>query len=392
MLGLTRLLNQVSSYGDSLRYSKHTRGQRMGTTRYKGPVVAWNITRSCNLKCQHCYSDAKNRDFPDELTTQEAEAVIDDLAAFNVPVILFSGGEPLLRDDLFELIGYARSRGIRITISSNGTLIDREMAARIAQAEISYVGISIDGLETTHDTFRQQKGAFNRALEGIHNCREMDQKVGVRFTINQHNHRELDDVFTLLLQEHIPRACFYHLVYSGRGSTMVEQDISDQKKREAMDLLIDRSIGLQEKGLDKEILTVANHADGVYTYLKLREHCGDVAERILKLLQINGGNRSGIAIANIDPRGDVHPDQFTTTRVLGNVRERPFSEIWKDESGLLGGLRDRKPLLKGRCGECDWVDLCNGNMRVRAEAVHGDFWQEDPACYLTDDEVKNIRQ
>jgi len=173
---------------------------------------------------------------------------------------------------------------------------------------------------------------------------------------------------------------------------MIQQDISTENRRKAVQLLLDRSMKLKQKGLKKEILTVANQADGVFTYLKLRNHDEIKADEMLQLLQINGGNRSGIAIGSIGWRGDVHPDQFTTNKVLGNIRREKFSEIWSDESGLLGKLRNRKSLLKGRCGECDWVDLCNGNMRVRAEAVHGDFWQEDPACYLTDDEVKNIRQ
>ncbi|MCK8824447.1 putative heme d1 biosynthesis radical SAM protein NirJ1 [Fuchsiella alkaliacetigena] len=389
MIGVSKLLGGKEKFGDSLRYSLKSKNQKHGTRQGRGPVVVWNMTRTCNLSCTHCYSDSENKSYDGELSTEEAKQFIDDLADFKVPVLLFSGGEPLIREDIFELAEYTAQKGIRPTISTNGTLITKEVAQRLKDIGVGYVGISLDGMPETNDKFRGKEGAFDRALEGMHNCLEIEQRVGLRFTINRHNFAELNDIFDLIEEEGIPRACFYHLVYSGRGSEMMKEDISLAESRQAMDIIIDRTLDFQAKGLDKEILTVDNHADGIYLYLRMKEEQPQKAKEILELLKLNGGNRSGIAIANVDWVGDVHPDQFTQNHTFGNVRERSFKEIWTDTSTneILAGLKDRKPLLKGRCAKCKWLEVCNGNFRPRAEAVHGDFWQEDPACYLTDEEI-----
>lgn len=388
MISVSRLVCGNEYFGDSLRYSKTSRQQKHGTSHGMGPVVVWNVTRTCNLRCIHCYSDSGSDVIENELSTKEALGLIDDLAQFKVPVILFSGGEPLLRPDFFDLIKYAKEKGIRVTISTNGTLITPDLARDIKNAGVSYVGISLDGIGSNNDRFRGKKGAFDAALNGIRHCRHLDQKVGLRFTINKHNFNELPDIFRLLEAEDIPRVCFYHLVYSGRGSKMIKEDISHQETRSVMDMIMDRTADFHRRGLDKEVLTVDNHADGVYIYLKLLEQDPVRAEKAMELLKLNGGNRSGIAIAQIGWDGDVHPDQFTQNHTLGNILERGFSDIWTgSDHPILQGLKDRKPLLTGRCQKCRWLDICNGNFRSRAEAVHGDFWAPDPACYLTDQEI-----
>ncbi|TYO94993.1 putative heme d1 biosynthesis radical SAM protein NirJ1 [Desulfallas thermosapovorans] len=388
MISVSRLLCGAKYYGDSLRYKHDASCQRNGTTTGHGPVVVWNTTRTCNLRCLHCYSNSDDRIFGNELTTAEAKKFIDDLAAFNVPVILFSGGEPLLRPDFFELAGYARSKNIRCTLSTNGTLITPEVAARIKEIGISYVGISLDGIGDNNDRFRGRKGAFNAALSGIRACRSIGQRVGLRFTINRHNFDQMPDIFNLIEAEDIPRVCFYHLVYSGRGSKMLDEDLSHSQTRQAMELIMERTRDYHRRGLNKEILTVDNHADGIYIYLALQKTSPDRAERVKQLLTANGGNRSGIAIGAVDWSGNVYPDQFTRQHVLGNIKEKPFGDIWKNpDHPVLQGLKNRKPLLKGRCARCRWLDMCNGNFRTRAEAVHGDFWAPDPACYLTDEET-----
>ncbi len=388
MISITKLLFNRDYYGDKLRYTKDAKGTQHGTTHGSGPVVVWNCTKTCNLKCIHCYSASENKKYPNELTTEEAKQFIDDLADFNVPVILFSGGEPLIRPDILELAAYAKERGIRSTFSSNGTLIDLPMAKKIKEIGISYVGISLDGIGKNNDFFRGQEGAFEKALRGIRNCIAADQKVGLRFTINKHNFKELDDIFRLVEEENIPRICFYHLVYSGRGSEMVEEDITHEQSRQVLDKIMDWTTDFHERGLEKEILTVDNHCDGIYVYDRLKKVNPEQAAAVLELLKINGGNRSGIAIGQVDSEGYVHSDQFTQNHTFGNVRERKFGDIWTDDSHpILRGLKDRKKLLKGRCGACARVDLCNGNFRARAEAVTGDFWEADPACYLTDEEI-----
>ncbi|MBQ2113838.1 MAG: radical SAM protein, partial [Selenomonadales bacterium] len=314
---------------------------------------------------------------------------IDDLAEFNVPVLLFSGGEPLMRKDFFELAEYAAAKGIRPTLSTNGTLITREVAERIKKIGVGYVGISLDGLQEVNDKFRGKEGAFQAAMEGIQNCVAVGQRVGLRFTINHHNIQELDRIFDFIEEKGINRVCFYHLVYSGRGNAMMDEDVTPEQSRMAMDTIIRRTRDFEERGLEKEILTVDNHCDGVYMYLQaLKEGRTELAEQMLKFISMNGGNRSGMAFAEVDPLGYVHPDQFTQHHTFGNVRERKFGDIWTDMTHpILAGLKDRKKLLKGRCAKCKFLPNCNGNFRTRAEATTGDFWESDPACYLTDEEI-----
>lgn len=391
MISVTKLLcEDAANFGDSLRYQEGSRDNPHGTTRGQGPVVVWNVTRTCNLNCVHCYSESESKTYEGELDTREGKALIDDLAEFKVPVLLFSGGEPLMRKDFFELASYASSKGIRSTISTNGTLIDKEMVKDFKNMGVGYVGISLDGVGEDNDRFRGQEGAFDKALTGIRHCLDNGQKVGLRFTISRRNYQDIPEIFKLIESENIPRVCFYHLVYSGRGSKLIEEDISPEETKEVMDQVINWTMYFDKKNKQKEILMVDNHADGIYIYNSVKEKSPEKAKRIYDLLKINGGNRSGIAIANIDSKGNVHPDQFTQNHDLGNVREKSFGEIWTDTSNeILRGLKDRKPLLKGRCsqGSCKWLDLCNGNFRARAEAYYGDFWAEDPACYLTDEEI-----
>jgi radical SAM protein with 4Fe4S-binding SPASM domain len=318
---------------------------------------------------------------------------IDDLAAFNVPVLLLSGGEPLLRPDFFDLAARAKEQGLRVTVSTNGTLITPSMARDLKKAGVSYVGVSLDGIGANNDRFRGCRGAFDEALRGIRNCLAAGQKVGLRFTLTRHNVGELADIFRLVEEENIPRICFYHLVYSGRGSAMIQEDISHEETRQALDLIINRTADFHRRGLTKEILTVDNHADGIYLYLKLKSQDPRQAAEVLELLRLNGGNRTGIAIGEVDWEGWVHPDQFTRNHTFGNVRERPFGDIWTDLSHpILKGLKNRRGLLGGRCATCRWLDACNGNFRARAEAVYDDFWAQDPACYLTNDEIANNKE
>lgn len=389
MISVTKLLFAREYYGDSLRYTKNAHAMRNGAGEGMGPVVVWNSTKTCNLKCRHCYMSSDNKKYQNELTTQEAKSFIDDLADFHVPVLLFSGGEPLIRPDFFELAEYAQAKGVRPTLSTNGTLITREVAQRIKDIGVGYVGISLDGLQDVNDQFRGVEGAFQKAMAGIQNCVAVGQRVGLRFTINHHNIQELENIFDFIERENINRVCFYHLVYSGRGTAMKNQDVTAEESRRAMDIIIRRTKDFEDRGLEKEILTVDNHCDGVYMYLKaVLEGNDQQAAQIKKYISMNGGNRSGIAFGEVDPFGYVHPDQFTQHHTFGNVRDRKFSEIWQDTSNpIMAGLKDRKPLLKGRCSQCHFLENCNGNFRTRAEAVTGDFWESDPSCYLTDEEI-----
>jgi 12,18-didecarboxysiroheme deacetylase len=391
MIGISKLYCGTVEPSDALRYGRHSGRLPSHLLQFsadKKPVVVWNVTRRCNLKCVHCYAQAKDEVFANELTTAEGRALIDDLAAFGVPVALFSGGEPLMRPDLPELAGYAVQKGMRAVISTNGTLISPEMARTLKDIGLSYVGISLDGMESIHDRFRGAKGCFQEALSGIRNTQAAGIKVGLRFTINRFNVGEIPAVFDLLEEMDIPRVCFYHLVYAGRGSKLVKDDLSHAESRRAVDLIIDRTRDLHERGKPKEVLTVDNHADGPYLYLRLLQEDPERAKEVLELLQMNEGNNSGRGIGCVSWDGEVHADQFWRLTSFGNVRQRPFSEIWSDTSNpLMARLKDKKRFVTGRCAGCRWLDICGGNFRVRAEAVTGDIWAPDPACYLTDDEI-----
>jgi radical SAM protein with 4Fe4S-binding SPASM domain len=382
MISVSRLLCDAIGPGDHLRYRKPDGASLR-------PIVVWNCTRRCNLQCVHCYAQASAQGCSGELDTEQAKAFIRDLADFKVPVILFSGGEPLLREDIFELAGFAREKGLRTVISTNGTLINEKVAARLARLDLAEVGISLDGSEPTNDRFRGQSGAYQAALRGFRNCKAQGLRVSLRLTITRFNYQDIPAIFDLVEQENIDRACFYHLAYVGRaGSLGIDNDLSHPQKRAAIDLICQRTLELYRRGRPKEILTVDNHADGIYIYLKLKKDDPERAARALELLRANGGNGSGISIAAVDNLGNVHPDQFWWHYSLGNVLQRKFGDVWMDTSDpLLAGLKERKGLLKGRCARCRYIDLCRGNLRVRAEAVFGDVWAEDPACYLSNQEI-----
>ncbi len=391
MIGISKLYCGTVEPSDALRYgrdSKELPSELLQFSIDKKPVVVWNVTRACNLNCIHCYARAVERTCDKELTYDQGIALIDDLAEFGVPVILFSGGEPLMRRDLVDLASYAVKKGMRAVISTNGTLITPKKAEELKQIGLSYVGVSLDGMAEINDRFRGKKGAFKEALAGIKNCRQAGLKVGLRFTINRMNIDEIPYIFDLLEENRIPRVCFYHLVYAGRGSDLVDQALEHDETRKAVDLIIDRTRDLHDRGMPAEVLTVDNHADGPYVYLRMLEEKNPRADDVLRLLKMNEGNNSGRGIGCISWDGAVHADQFWRHYSFGNVLERPFSEIWNDLSNpLMAKLKDKKKHVKGRCAQCRWLDICAGNFRVRAEAVTDDLWSADPACYLTDEEI-----
>jgi len=344
----------------------------------------------CNLKCVHCYNDSGAGKTFHDITTDKAKAVIDDLAGFGVPSVLFSGGEPLMRPDLFDLIQYASQRGLHTVISTNGTLITTDVAKKIKDCGISYVGISLDGIGQINDKFRGVSGAFDKAVEGVRNCMTVGVRVGLRLTLTKRNVQDLDAFFGFFETEAIERACFYHFVPSGRGGAIASEDLGHSQSRQAIETILAKTRQFKEAGRKTDILTVDNHVDGVYLYLKLLKENPSRAEKVWKLLTWNGGGlySSGVGIGCIDFNGRVHPDQFWWHYDLGDIHEKPFSEIWTNpDEPLLNGLRNRRAYVKGRCRLCKFFDACGGSLRVRADLHFGDPWAPDPACYLTDEEI-----
>jgi len=388
MINISKLYCGHSNDSDALRYGE---GQSApSSAQERRPVVVWNVTKSCNLRCIHCYTSSEAKRYAGELTTEEGRRLLEDLSDFKIPALLLSGGEPLTRGDLFELASHAKELGLRCTLSTNGTLMTEDVALQIKKAGFVYVGISLDGIGTTNDHFRGREGAFRAAVRGFRNCLAVGQKVGLRMTLTHHTIRDLDRIFDFIEEEGIHRACFYHLVYSGRGGALSSWDLKPEESRQAMEVILKRTKAFSENGFPREILTVDNHVDGVYLYLKLLQEDPERAEKVRKLLEWNGGGlySSGIGIADIDFQGNVHPDQFWMHYTLGNIRERKFSEIWQDDRDpLLYGLRHRAYFLKGRCRFCKFFKMCGGSFRVRADLLYKDPWAPDPACYLTDEEI-----
>jgi radical SAM protein with 4Fe4S-binding SPASM domain len=387
MLNLTRLLGAPAAPGDDLRYDPRIPQAGRGALPDRGPVVVWNWTRTCNLACAHCYASAVRGRAPGELATAEAEDLLAELAAMRVPALLLSGGEPLARPDALHLLGAAHGLGLRCTLSTNGTLIDDTRADALAQAAVTYVGVSLDGPPDVHDAWRGARGAHAASLAAIRRLRRRGIRVGLRFTLHRASIPHIRYLLDLAEGEGISRICFYHLVPIGRGESLGDLGLSRAEARGALEALLDRAAALLHAGGGTEILTVGNHSDGAFAYLWMRRHAPDRAAAALRLLRRNGGNRSGVGMVCVDPTGGVHPDQFSWDVDLGNVRQLPLRRIWDGgpAAPLLDALRSRRSRITGPCAACAWFPVCNGNLRARAGAA-GDFWGSDPACVLYDDE------
>lgn len=352
------------------------------------PVVIWNLTRTCNLRCRHCYAASADVPFPGELSHDQAMSVLEDLSAFGIPALILSGGEPLSRFDFFPLAERARVLGFRhLSLSTNGTKV-AENIDRIADLAFDYVGISLDGIGQMNDWFRGVDGAFEAALAGVRACKARGVKVGLRFTITEDNADMLPAMIDLCDAEGVDKFYLSHLVYAGRGNKNRGEDTQRARTRKAMDHLIDRAWVAVAEDQPLEIVTGNNDADAVW-FLRWveRNFPSQRTAHVAQHLEAWGGNSSGLGVANIDPQGKVHPDTYWSDYTVGSVKETPFSALWTGADPMLATLRQRPRPLKGRCGACALKDICGGNTRIRALQVTGDPWAEDPACYLTNAEI-----
>lgn len=397
MINLTRLWTGEEQPADGLRYGHGH--DAVAAARERRPIVVWNITRTCNLRCVHCYSDSMAARYPGELDWEQMQSVVADLAAYKIPSLLLSGGEPLIHPRFFDLVNLATEAGLKLTISTNGTLITPEKAAMLKAANVAYVGISLDGIGAIHDQFRGKKGAFKEAVEGFHACHEVGQKTGLRLTLTRHTVSDIERILDFIEEQEIQRVCFYHLVPTGRGSAL--QILQPEESRQALDTLIRRVERWHRAGIHREVLTVTQPADGPYLLLRMEQQNHRNLETARQLLGWNGGgaNSSGRGIANIDTQGNVHPDQFWQNVHLGNVKLTPFSKIWEgkhepsaaklEEIRSIGLLspEQRQAKMHGRCADCRWFSICGGSFRTRAAAVNDDIWGSDPGCYLTESEI-----
>lgn len=385
MLRISQYLREVAEAERTGRYPAAPPPRSRGPVR---PVVIWNLTRRCNLTCKHCYALSADHAYPGELDEAQMLAVLQDLKSYGVPALILSGGEPLLSPHLWAVARRARELGFHLGLSTNGTLIDAAMADRIAEHGFDYVGISLDGLRETHDRFRRLQGAFDSSLAALRLLRERGVNIGMRYTLTAMNAHDLPALLDLMKQERVGKFYFSHLNYAGRGNIHRARDAQFAATRAAMDLLLETAWQAAAQGEPTDFVSGNNDADGVYLHQWVQACWPQWAPALRERLVGWGGNASGVAVANIDNLGHVHPDTMWWHHDLGSVRERPFSTIWEDRSDvLMDGLKRRPRPLEGRCAACPQADICGGNTRVRAQQLTGNPWAEDPGCYLDDDEL-----
>ena len=407
MINITKLWTGAAQPADHIRYGQESGMQHPhsstaaclpASSRVRKPIVVWNITRTCNLRCVHCYADSHAERYAGELNWEQCCAVIDDLAEYKVNALLLSGGEPLLHPQLPQILQRATDKRLKVTISTNGTRITPEYARMFKELGVAYVGISLDGIGAVHDQFRGVKGAFDGAIRGFKLCEEVGQKTGLRLTLTRNNVQSMEQILNFIEQEGIQRVCFYHLVPTGRGVDVAS--LTPGEARAALDMLIARAESWHAAGQPRELLTVTQPADGVYLLLRQLREGHPLAKETLRLLTWNGGgaNSSGRGIANIDTQGNIHPDQFWQGITLGNVKTQKFSDVWEaanePSAEVLRELRgsenplERQQKLSGRCATCKHFALCGGGFRTRAAFANGHWYGSDPGCYLTDEETQ----
>ena len=347
-----------------------------------GSIAIWNFTNRCNLSCMHCYSKS-TLDEVDTLTTPQIKKTILQMKENGVKFLIFSGGEPLTRKDLFEIADFCKDNGIITYLSSNGLYFTTKNIDRIVNA-FDYIGVSIDGDEKTHDYFRGLKGAFKETLKAVQLANATGAKVGIRYTLTKETLGSLEYIFKLAEDNNISKIYISHLVYSGRGLENLDMDLSKDERRKCVEFILDKAFQYYKDGRDIEIVTGNMEQDAILFLEKFAREYPDLKDKMRSRLVGWGGNSAGKKLLNINSEGDVRPDPFFPL-IIGNIINQDFGEIWQ-KGELLDKLRAQTRELSGICKDCEQIDICNGGSRPRAYAIHGDLWAEDPSCYLTQQE------
>ena len=354
-----------------------------------GSIAIWNFTNRCNLSCLHCYSKA-TLDSTDTLTTEDILTTLPKLKANGVKFLIFSGGEPLTRKDIYQIAQRCRELGIVTYLSTNGLYVKHSNAKQILDT-FNYIGISIDGSEEVHDKFRGLKGSFKASMEAVDLLNSYNlTKVGIRFTITKDTYNDLAFIFELAEKHNIPKVYISHLVYSGRGLENLEMDLTKEQRITAVNYILDKAFEYHESGRDIEIVTGNMEMDAILFYDRFIEKYPQHATEMKKRLTAWGGNSAGRKLLNIDSEGNVKPDPFFPF-TIGNILKEDFSDIWTNNpTEMLEKLRVHPRKLGGKCETCQYLAICNGGSRSRAYAIYDDLWAEDPSCYLTNKETKEV--
>ena len=349
-----------------------------------GNIIIWNFTNRCNLTCRHCYSyaDPNSKDF---LTTKLIVDSIKDLKSAGVRFVIFSGGEPLIRKDIFDIADKMREEGIITYLSTNGLYINEKNVDKIIE-KFNYIGISIDGIEDIHDDFRGLKGAYKKSIASIELIQAHGGNAGIRFTMTKETQDSFYDIFRLAEELKVDKLYLSHLVYSGRGLENLKMDISKEKRIEFVNFIIDKALKYQKEGKKMDIVTGNMEMDAIILLEKFSKEYPHLKDEMIKRLKNWGGNSAGKRLGNINSIAEVKPDPFFPF-VVGDMNKKSFNEIWlDDENDILNKLRVTPRKISGKCRDCKVIDICNGGSRSRAYAISGDLWAEDPSCYLSDEQ------
>lgn len=373
--GMVNVLEGIASYGT-----------RRPFTSVAPFLVVWNYTKLCNLRCEHCYESAGPKAMEDELTTEEAKNVIDEFEEAGVVAIAFSGGEPLMRKDIFEIAGYAKARGFYTSVATNGTLITPDLAKKMKEV-FDYVEISLDGFEAAHDKFRGVPGAWRRTCEGIKNCVAEGIDTCVALTATRYNFHEIPNLVDFAEKElGVKRVIIFNYVPTGRGKEIIDQDLSPEERQDLLEYLYKRmmdtncrlicySTAPQYSTVSWRYAFGEESAPLVATHFTNRGAIEALQGRTKSLADFLGGCGAGRLYCGLEPNGDITPCVFMPIK-LGNIRKDRLREIWHSAE-ILWKLRDRDA-LEG-CGQCEHKYICGG-CRARAYGYYGDVQAPDPGC------------
>jgi len=350
-----------------------------------GSIMIWNFTNRCNLLCHHCYSKA-DANGTDSLTFEDVCNTIPSLVNAGVKFVIFSGGEPLIRKDIFDIAAEMKKAGIMTYLSTNGMYISQKNAKQIVDT-FNYIGVSIDGTEEVHDYFRAQKGSYTKAIEGIKHIQNAGGNAGIRFTLTKETKDSFYAMFDLVESLGANKLYISHLVYSGRGLDNLKIDITKEERREYVEFIINKAFEYYKQGKDIDLVTGNMEMDSVLLLQKFEKDYPEFVESLTKKLKAWGGNSAGNRLGNMDWEGNVKPDPFFP-QYIGNYLNTSFEDVWAGKSSdIVEKLRAKPRQISGKCSTCKYIDICNGGSRSRAYAIHGDLWAEDPSCYLTNEEI-----
>jgi radical SAM protein with 4Fe4S-binding SPASM domain len=350
-----------------------------------GSIMIWNFTNRCNLLCHHCYSKA-DANGTDTLTFEQIENTIPSMIKAGVKFVIFSGGEPLIRKDIFDIAQSMKEAGIITYLSTNGMYIGDKNAKKIVDT-FNYIGISIDGTKEQHDFFRGQKGSYDKAIEGIKHIQKAGGNAGIRFTLTKETQKSFYFMFDLVENLGCNKLYISHLVYSGRGLDNLKIDISKKQRRKYVEFIIDKAFQYYKDDKDIDLVTGNMEMDAILLLQRFEKDYPNFVENLTKKLKSWGGNSAGNKLGNMDWVGNVKPDPFFP-QTIGNYLKEDFDKIWLDKTNeLLKKLRQTPRKIGGKCSNCKYIDICNGGSRSRAKTIYDNFWAEDPSCYLTNEEI-----